>query len=314
MKKLTIAISTYNRVAKLKNTLAYHLSGLAKFEHLEIDFLIVDNCSTDTTWTYLNSVNFNDQKIKIYRNDFNVGMLGNLAIVSSLARSEFIWILGDDDYINFEYLDQIYNSLTKDVTYLNYSSTIDLGLERPIESSSFTKYRTQDPRVGKTGVYELSQVATANNNLFTSIYSLITKTSVAIEIFSNVPSSKYFSNLNSCVPTVNYLLTLPSTTEVFWHAEECVLVDLNVSWMEFAPWWILERIPEIAVSWIERGADKSQMSEFIQSYIPSFAHFADVAINEKLEINSTYLKLALKEIPEDIDIQSTVMRLENNAK
>ena len=87
----TIAIPVYNRVTLIHKALQSALEQQA--EGLEI--LVVDNASTDGTWEALQA--YHDPRLRLVRNDTNIGLYGNLNRCLELARGEYIRILCSDD-------------------------------------------------------------------------------------------------------------------------------------------------------------------------------------------------------------------------
>lgn len=93
--QLTIAIPTYNRSEKLKNTLERVLNYI---EGLAVELLVSDNASTDDTFLIVQELKKNSN-ISYYRNEENLGFDGNFLNCLSNAKGEYIWLLGDDDIV-----------------------------------------------------------------------------------------------------------------------------------------------------------------------------------------------------------------------
>ena len=87
----TIAIPVYNREALIKVALE---SALAQ-DAPGLEILVVDNASTDGTWDVLQS--YSDPRLRLVRNDHNVGLYGNLNRCLELAQGKYIRILCSDD-------------------------------------------------------------------------------------------------------------------------------------------------------------------------------------------------------------------------
>ena len=90
--RCTVAIPVFNRQDLVRRTLD---SALAQtLPGLEV--LVVDNCSTDATWDTLQSYAA-DPRLRLVRNERNVGLFGNFNRCLSLARGEFLRFLCSDD-------------------------------------------------------------------------------------------------------------------------------------------------------------------------------------------------------------------------
>lgn len=88
---LTIAIPTFNRVHLLRQTVEILLPQLRD----GVELLVCDNCSTDGTAVYLQSL---APKLRHHRHPKNMGSDPNFLSCLSLSRSQYTWILCDDDF------------------------------------------------------------------------------------------------------------------------------------------------------------------------------------------------------------------------
>jgi glycosyltransferase involved in cell wall biosynthesis len=91
--KCTVAIPAYNRKDMIEGTLRSVLSQ--KLSDLEV--LVVDDCSTDGCWEVLKT--FHDSRLRLVRNEVNVGLFGNFNRCLELARGSYIRILCNDDQL-----------------------------------------------------------------------------------------------------------------------------------------------------------------------------------------------------------------------
>jgi glycosyltransferase involved in cell wall biosynthesis len=90
---VTIAIPTFNRASWLKDCV---LSALSQtYQHFEI--LVSDNASTDETEQVLRE--YNDRRLRVVRQDTNIGMLQNFNACLAGARGDYVIIVPDDDRI-----------------------------------------------------------------------------------------------------------------------------------------------------------------------------------------------------------------------
>lgn len=110
---LSILLPTYNRAVFLKKNL-YQIEHYIKKNNLEneIKLIISNNGSTDDTKMVLkefeNKVNIS---YEIYHQNKNIGPEKNVLFVLDKANSEYVMTLGDDDYLNENYLIDITNKL-----------------------------------------------------------------------------------------------------------------------------------------------------------------------------------------------------------
>ncbi len=97
-KLLTIAIPTYNRAPFLRENLGRLLKQLEGYEE-RVELLVSDNCSTDDTEAAVGELIARGARIRYNRNEANLGMDGNFVYCLTRAEGEYVWILGDDDYL-----------------------------------------------------------------------------------------------------------------------------------------------------------------------------------------------------------------------
>ena len=111
---LSICIPTYNRPEHLLNCL--NSLSLQSFKNFEV--CISDNAS-DKNIRKLISPFKKKLKIKFNRNKKNLGFALNLLKVSSMAKGEFIWFIGDDDLLVKDSLKNLIKKITqnKDVDF-----------------------------------------------------------------------------------------------------------------------------------------------------------------------------------------------------
>jgi glycosyltransferase involved in cell wall biosynthesis len=277
---LTIAISTFNRAERLRVSLSQIQKEINSLESPhEIELLVVDNASTDDTFNFLQTNTISP--IRIIRNSINQGMLGNLNICALRATGRYIWCIGDDDFLIPGMLKVVIDRVrtsSNPLIYLNYAHA--LAGQQPNES---IKYKEVEARIQKSGVYTLRDVVQANSNLMTAIYTLILRRDQAIACFSVVTNDLPFSSLNACVPTTVFALSLSPETKAEWIAEPVVAVDLRVSWMRYAPIWILERFPEIILEFESWGGEHVDFRYVLEEMGPGIKHWLDQSNSSEFE-------------------------------
>jgi len=105
----SVIIPTYNRLDRLRVCLPTFLS--TKLQGVE--FIIVDNCSTDGTWPYLNELALSDKRLRILQNPQNIGMVKNWFRCYCEVKSPYALFLADDDKVEGDYIQQCYNIFAK---------------------------------------------------------------------------------------------------------------------------------------------------------------------------------------------------------
>ena len=97
MIKLSICIPTYNRAPHLMNSLQSIIS-MRKPKGFQFEICISDNGSNDNTKEIVNNAK-KEIDINYNRNESNLGIPRNFLKVVSMAKGEFVWLIGDDDLL-----------------------------------------------------------------------------------------------------------------------------------------------------------------------------------------------------------------------
>lgn len=102
---VSIVIPVYNRELYIEDAIKSAISQT--YQNIEI--IIVDNCSTDLTWSILNTWASKDHRIKIYQNKTNIGPVLNWNECFKHASGEYIKILWSDDWMALDFIERAVN-------------------------------------------------------------------------------------------------------------------------------------------------------------------------------------------------------------
>lgn len=94
---LSICVPTYNRLKMLQRNINFHLDVFRK-AGLPFEIVIVDDCSTDGTDRYMQTI-ANEPEVNSYRRVKNSGFLSNYAFAMQRATGKYALFLGDDDLL-----------------------------------------------------------------------------------------------------------------------------------------------------------------------------------------------------------------------
>ena len=139
--KVSILIPVYNREKLIKDT----ITSALKQTYRNIEVVIFDNASTDSTWEIIMDLSEKDERIKAFRNKTNLGPVRNWIKCVNAATGEFGKILWSDDLILPDFLEKSLNLLKKDVGFV-YTATRIFDNEEPKKETIFY-------RQGSTGYY-----------------------------------------------------------------------------------------------------------------------------------------------------------------
>lgn len=91
---VSVCIPAYNNAGYIKDT----VESILQQTYRNIELIVVDDNSTDDTVAVLESIS--DERLKLYRNEHNLGMAGNWNRCLSLATGEFVKLICADDMID----------------------------------------------------------------------------------------------------------------------------------------------------------------------------------------------------------------------
>lgn len=107
--KVSILIPVYNQ----ENFIACCIESALAQTFPDIEVVVVDNASTDRTWDICQQFAAKDKRVRIFRNDSNIGPVRNWLACVAKARGEYVKILWSDDLIHPEFM-------SKTMPYLDY--------------------------------------------------------------------------------------------------------------------------------------------------------------------------------------------------
>ncbi|CAH1202360.1 putative glycosyl transferase [Candidatus Nitrotoga sp. BS] len=111
---ISICIPTYNGARYLEACLNSVLNQTYK----DIEILVVDDGSTDTTFEILERYAASDQRIRLVRNEHNLGLVGNWNHCIELAQGEWIKFVFQDDLISQTCLERLIAESKKGCSFI----------------------------------------------------------------------------------------------------------------------------------------------------------------------------------------------------
>jgi hypothetical protein len=292
--RLSLCISTYNRAAWLAKNLE-NWSQLYPKPVAGVEILVCDNASTDRTAKvaarYCRRADFSYR-----RNPVNVGMLGNLRETTMAAKGDYIWIIGDDDLIVPGAVERVLRAIVENpgvsLIYLNYAFTRIDDARRVRHFAAFFREATPIVPPQPDCLGPIKTFCARNENFFTAIYTLVFRRDHAIGAYSQDTSGRPFSTMLTCIPTTHYVLNRMMDEPGVWIGEPQIVVNMNVSWMRYAPLWILERIPEVYDVAEDKGVPTEEINRWRRHTLPGFNHYFTEIFQRDPEGNAEFLSAA----------------------
>jgi len=189
MPKLSISIPVYNGERTIKNTLD---SILNQKLGSNVEIVISDNASTDSTKDIIHDYQTKYQNIKYFRNDKNVGADKNFDLAVRKASREYVWLMSADDIILPGAIERVLQVLKEntDVGYV-YVNWFD-GCNNNKPANPITRDRIYD-----------SPDAYLRDRRISSIF--ISANIVKRSLWSSIDNSKY---IGSCFPQLGAVLEI----------------------------------------------------------------------------------------------------------
>lgn len=154
-KLVSILIPVYNRVNLVGETIDSAINQTYK----NIEIIIVDNCSNDGTWELLKQYVLIDNRIRIFRNDENIGPVRNWKRCVSEAKGDFAKLLFSDDLIKRKYIEETIKIFDENTSF------VLTGFEMFNKKQIIYKSNFQKNLIISTSTY-LSSVLIINKQVF----------------------------------------------------------------------------------------------------------------------------------------------------
>ena len=120
-KLVSVVIPVFNRDKLIKDCVNSALNQT----YPNVEIIIYDNCSTDDTWTIVQQLATNCDKIRIFQQNENVGPVRNWNSAISMAKGELVKILFSDDLIYPTFLEQTVSKFTENIGFV--MTSFDMG-------------------------------------------------------------------------------------------------------------------------------------------------------------------------------------------
>jgi len=130
---VSVVMPVYNGQKYLKD----QLRSLIEQSYRNLEIIIIDDKSTDNSLKIINNLASIDDRIKVYSNSRNLGLMSNYLKGASFAKGEFICVCDQDDDWRTDRIEILKGLLEKDEENMMAYSDIEICDEnlKPIQSS-----------------------------------------------------------------------------------------------------------------------------------------------------------------------------------
>ena len=143
--KVSILIPVYNREKIIGETL--HSAINQTYENIEV--IVVDNASTDGTWDVCKSFASKDSRIRVYRNETNIGPVRNWKKCIDYSTGEYAKILWSDDLIAPTFIERT-------LPFLEGKDEVGFVFTSVEVFNDMSGEKWQSYVIGNTGIYKTS--------------------------------------------------------------------------------------------------------------------------------------------------------------
>lgn len=213
IKKLTVAIPTFNRAKYLDVAIKNLVLQLTPDNENQIEILISDNASEDDTQSIVQNYIDEGWSINYVRNKVNLGWGRNFQQCIELANTDYILLLSDDDILEDRSLNQI-------LTILNHYTDVGVIFLKPY---GFDKNHKSERPKRKTGSNICKEYSSSNNFLI-RIVKEFTLLSTCVFNTSIIGKDKY----NSIAAESNFLHLYYILDAIFSHQMHFYINDYLV--------------------------------------------------------------------------------------
>jgi glycosyltransferase involved in cell wall biosynthesis len=130
---VSILIPTYNR----EHFIAECIQSALEQTYPNVEVIVVDNMSTDATWRICQQFASRSKRIRIYRNETNMGPVRNWIRCAQEARGGFSKVLFSDDILEPNCIGQMMKMIKPDVGLVVCAARV--GESRAISQIKYTK-------------------------------------------------------------------------------------------------------------------------------------------------------------------------------
>lgn len=130
--KVSVCIPVYNGASTILET----IRSILKQTFADFELVVIDNASTDNTLEVIKMVK--DERIKIYRNEKNIGCGGNLEECKKRATGDILFYISADDVADINAIRKVYDAfkISEDIGIVTRPYYwFDEGVSKPVRAT-----------------------------------------------------------------------------------------------------------------------------------------------------------------------------------
>ncbi len=277
---LRILISTLNRHDFVLANVRWLLKEVIGPVGAGVDLLVVDGGSTDATVRALRRIA--DPRLTVIESPVNVGMLGGIREAVRHRGAEYVWVIGDDDFIRPDGFRAMLAGLRRVVgvplAFTNFSVYHRAALssaDRPADL--IAEARPIADQVASDGLITVRKAAEQTDNLFTAIYGILWRADVLSAAYDHAFDGAPFSDLIEAIPCTELILRSFGTCDAWWHGKPAIAGNAHNSWSQWRPRWHGVVMPKAFALAREVGVDARRLQVWADLHLGLFREAMAIA-------------------------------------
>ena len=266
---LRVLISTFNRRDFCVMNAKWILKSVLNTTDLPVELVIVDGGSTDGTVDAL--LKIRDGRLKIIESPVNVGMLGGLREAARAPGAEYVWLVGDDDFIQPKAFADILEGLQArpgtPFAFTNFAVYQRAALKpADMVSNLVVEANPVAEQVAPSGWLKVRQAAEQTDNLFTAIYTIVWRADLLSAAYEHAFHGPAFQDLTQAIPCTEYILGHYGECDAYWHDGVGVVGNAHNSWSRHRPRWHGAIMPLAFALARDAGVDPVKLQTWADSH------------------------------------------------
>jgi glycosyltransferase involved in cell wall biosynthesis len=277
---LRVLISTFNRRDFCVANTKWILHKVLNTTDLPVELVVADGGSTDGTVEEL--LKIRDGRLRIVESPVNVGMLAGLREAARAPGAEYVWLVGDDDFIQPQGFVDILAALKSrrgvPFAFTNFSVYHRQAL-RPADlvQSLVMESVPVAPQVAPSGWLKVRQAAEQTDNLFTAIYTIVWRADILSATYEQAFDGPPFQDLTQAIPCTEYILGRYGACDAYWHSGMGVLGNAHNSWSRHRPRWHGAIMPLAFALARDAGVDPLRLQTWADMHLNLLNEALDIA-------------------------------------
>jgi len=144
-KLVSVIIPVYNVEKFVKEA----IESIQNQTYNNLEIIVIDDCSTDNTYNIVENLAKNDKRIKLFKNEKNLGIVKTLNRALTLSNGEYIVRMDGDDISTTNRIETLLNFMIEHPKYSLVGSSYE-GIDEDGKSRGISKVPTSQELIEKT--------------------------------------------------------------------------------------------------------------------------------------------------------------------